>query len=71
MQEIIPKGSCALSKSESPADMAAALNNLITHPDCITKMSHIMLEQRDEVLISNRIKLVLELFYSIIKSWDT
>lgn len=68
MQEIIPKGSCALSKSESPADMAAALNNLITHPDRITKMSQIMLEQRDEVLISNRIKLVLELFYSIIKS---
>ena len=68
MQEIIPKGSCVLSKSESPADMAVALNDLIAHPERIAKMSQIMLEHRDEVLISNRIKPLIELFYSIIKS---
>ena len=67
MEEIIPNGSFVLSKSETPEDMALALNNLISHPDRIAKMSQTMLERRNEVLISNRIELLLKLFYSIIK----
>ena len=67
MQEIIPRGSFTLSKSETPEDMALAINSLISHPDRIAKMSQTMLNHRDEVLISNRIQLLLKLFYSILK----
>lgn len=68
MQEIIPEKSYILSQSETPADMATAINDLISHPDRIAKMSEIMLAHRSEVLISNRIKSLISLFNDIIKS---
>ena len=67
MKEIIPKGSFVLSQSETPSDMAKALNDLIAHPDIIRKMSQIMLEHRHEVLISQRIKVLEQLFDDIIE----
>lgn len=67
MREIVPKDSFVLSKSESPKDMAAAINHLCTHPELITKMSETMLTHRPEVLISERIKTLLSLFNDIIK----
>ena len=62
MREIIPEGSFILSKSESPDDMAKAINSLLRHPDCIAAMSKTMLKHRREVLISARIKPLLDLF---------
>ena len=62
MQEIIPDGSYVLSKSASPEDMAKTLNTLISHPDRIATMSRVMLKHRHEVLISNRINSLLDLF---------
>lgn len=68
MREIIPDGGYILSKSESPTDMANAITDLISHPDCIAKMSETMLKHRHEVLISNRIKPLIKLFSDIINS---
>lgn len=65
MREIIPEGGYILSKSDSPEDMAKALNDLLTHPDRIAKMSKTMLQHRRETLISVRIKSLLDLFVKI------
>ena len=65
MQEIIPNSSFVLSKSETPEDMAAALQELFTHPEIIRQMSEVMLKHRDEVLISKRIKLLEKYFRSV------
>ena len=62
MKEIVPPGSYILSKDESPAEMAATLNNLLEHPEKIRKMSEIMLKHREEVLISTRIKILEKIF---------
>ena len=67
MREIIPDGSYILSKSESPADMAKAITDLISHPDRIARMSQVMLKHRHEVLISNRINSLLDLFNHCVK----
>ncbi len=64
MKEVVPHGSYILSKDESPAEMAATLNNLLEHPEKIRKMSEIMLKHREEVLISTRIK-ILEKYMKI------
>lgn len=56
MKEVVPPGSYALSESPSVADMAAALNDLLAHPERIHQMSEAMLAHRDEILISKRIK---------------
>ena len=66
MQEIIPKGSYILSAGPTPAQMATALNNLLQHPEKIQQMSEIMLKNRNEVLISNRIKILEKYFSDII-----
>lgn len=66
MQEIIPKGSFILSNGPTPVQMAAALNNLLEHPEKIQQMSEIMLKNRNEVLISNRIKILEKYFSDII-----
>jgi glycosyltransferase involved in cell wall biosynthesis len=66
MQEIAPKGSFVLSNGPTPAQMAEALNNLLQHPDKIQQMSEIMLKNRNEALISNRIKILEKYFSDII-----
>lgn len=67
MQEVVPRGSFILSASENSEDMAKALNDLLAHPERIGQMSKIMLEHRDEVLISRRIKILEKAFSDIIK----
>lgn len=67
MVEIVPKGSFVMSTNESPEEMANALNDLLKHPDRIEKMSKIMLDHREEVLISKRIKILEKIFNDIIK----
>ena len=71
MQEIIPKGSYILSAGPTPTQMATALNNLLQHPEKIQQMSEIMLKNRNEVLISNRIKILEKYFSDIINLWNT
>lgn len=66
MQEIIPKGSYILSTGPTPAQMAAALNDLLQHPEKIQQMSKIMLEHRTEILISKRIKILEKIFNGIV-----
>ena len=66
MQEIVPKGSYILSSGPTPAQMAAVLNDLLEHPEKIHQMSEIMLKNRNEVLISNRIKILEKYFSDII-----
>lgn len=62
MKEIVPPGSYILSMSEHPDDMEKALNNLFAHPEKIQTMSEIMSKHRHEILISNRIKILLDIF---------
>ena len=63
MKEIVPKGSFIVSTDESPAAMAATLQDLLNHPEKIAQMSQVMLRHRSEILISHRIK-ILEKFFS-------
>ena len=67
MQEVVPKGSFVMSKSETSAAMTEALNDLLNHPEKIEQMSKVMLNHRDEILISHRIKLLEKYFNDIIK----
>ncbi|MBR3122035.1 glycosyltransferase [Candidatus Saccharibacteria bacterium] len=67
MEEVIPAKSYLISKNETPEKMAESLNTIFAHPDKIAKMSKIMLKERDEVLMSNRIKLLEKIFNGIIK----
>ncbi len=65
MEEIIPAGGYVLSGNETPEKMTKALNDLISHPERIRSMSETMLKNRKEVLISKRIKIILDFFSSI------
>ena len=65
MKEVVPPGSYALSKSPSVADMAAALNDLLAHPERIRQMSEVMLTHRNEILISKRIKTLEKILCNI------
>ena len=67
MKEIVPSGSYVISASQSSESMATALDDLIRHPERIQQMSEVMLEHREEVLISNRIKILENIFNDIIK----
>lgn len=55
MQEILPKGSYILSKDPSSESMAAALSDLLEHPERIAKMSHIAIKNRSPKKISTKI----------------
>ncbi len=66
MREVVPSGSYIMSKTESSAEMAKSLNNLLKHPEKIEKMSKVMLDHREEILISNRIKKLEKIFKSLI-----
>ena len=66
MREIVPKGSFVMSADESPAKMAEAIDDLIAHPERITKMSEIVLKHRQEILVSNRIKTLVQYFHEIL-----
>ncbi|MBQ2659477.1 glycosyltransferase [Candidatus Saccharibacteria bacterium] len=65
MTEIVPAGSFVLSSGPSSAQMAAALNILLDHPDEISKMSAKMLESRDQIRISAKIDRLEQLFHNL------
>ena len=67
MKEIVPKGSFIISENETPAAMSVALNDLLQHPKKIAQMSKIMLENRKDILISKRIKILEKIFNDIIE----
>lgn len=62
MQEVVPKDSFVMSKNETPEEMAAALNDIFEHPEKIERMSKVMLKNREDVLISKRIKILEDIF---------
>ena len=68
MREIVPPGSYLESASPDPDDMAAALNKLLQNPNQIQKMSQIMINHREEVLVSKRIHKLETIFKKISKS---
>ncbi|MBQ3292709.1 glycosyltransferase [Candidatus Saccharibacteria bacterium] len=53
MSEVVPKAGSILTKGPNSDDIAAALNDLMSHPEKIQQMSRAMLAHRDEVRISN------------------
>lgn len=53
MSEVVPKAGSILTKGPNSDDIAAALNDLMSHPKKIQQMSRAMLAHRDEVRISN------------------
>ena len=67
MEEIVPPNSFIVSKNESPEEMAKSLNYIFKHPETIAEMSKIMLENRENILISHRIKTLEKIFSGIIK----
>lgn len=67
MTEVVPKNSFIKSKNASSEEMTNTLNDLLNHPEKIAEMSKIMLEHRDEILISHRIKTLEKIFSDIIK----
>lgn len=67
MCEVVPPGSYLLSVDETPMQMAETLNELLAHPEKIRKMSEIMIKNREEVLISRRIKKIEKIFEDITK----
>ena len=52
LKEIVPAAGSILTKSQSPQDVADAINEIIKNPTQITKMSNAMLRYRDEVRVS-------------------
>ena len=67
MKEVVPAGSYVISTNENSDEMAKALNDLLKHPERIEKMSKVMMEHREEVLISKRIKTLEKIFNEVIK----
>ena len=67
MEGLVPPRSYVLSSDETPAAMAAALTDLIKNPERISKMSRAMKERREETLVSNRIKTLVENFEQFLK----
>ena len=67
LKEIVPSGSYILASSPSVTDMAKAIQKIIKNPDCITKMSKIMLAHRDEVRVSNRIDKLETIFRELLE----
>lgn len=68
LEEIVPRGSYALTKSPSPTAIAETLDHLIAHPSEIAKMSEVMLTRRSDNKISTKITKLEKLFNDIIKS---
>ena len=67
LEEIVPHDSYVLTHSPSVADMAKAIKKIIKKPSCITEMSKVMLEHRDEVRISHRIDKLETIFRELLE----
>ena len=68
MKEVVPSGGYVMSQDETPAAMAESLDNLIAHPEQIAKMSQIMLNHREEILASKRIKKIEQILADELKA---
>ena len=66
MQEIVPRHSFIMSADQSPKSMAEAINQILDDPAIIAKMSKVMLDNRHEILMSKRIKTLIQYFYEIL-----
>ncbi len=67
MKEVVPEGSYVLSKNETPAAMAAALENLVAHPERVRQMSEVMIKNRYDILVSRRIEKLIKIFKDLKK----
>ena len=67
MKEIVPSGGYVFAKNPSSSAIAAAINDVIDNPEKIEKMSHVLLEHRDEVRVSRCIDKLEKIFESIQK----
>ena len=65
--EVVPAGGYVLADGPSPSEMAAALSELLAHPERVAKMSAVMRKHRSEVLISKRIVRLEGIFREITK----
>lgn len=68
LKEIVPEGGYLFADSPSPADMAAALNSLFSHPEEIERMSHIMLTHRSQIKNSTKINHLEQIFQNLLHS---
>ena len=71
MREIVPEGSYLMSENKTAHAMAKAINYVFEHPEIIQQMSEVMLNNREEVLISRRIEILEKIFAEIIKKNTT
>ena len=67
MEEILPEGSYVLASGPSPEAMASALNELLEHPERITKMSETLLKDRKRLDIKNKIDELEKIFKELKK----
>ncbi len=67
MKEVVPAGSYVMSKSESSEDMARAIDGVIEYPEKIREMSQVMLDHRKEILSSQKMAILVDIFSGIIK----
>ena len=67
MREILPEGGYVLCKNETVDGIAEAINELISNPEKISTMSQVMIEHRDEVTMSKRIKTLEKIISDINK----
>ena len=65
MEEVVPKGGYVMASGPGSDEMAAALTNLIAHPERIKQMSEVMIKHRKEVLMSQKIKMLLKIFENL------
>ena len=62
LSEVVPEGGYILASGPSPVEMAAALADLLAHPERIAEMSKVMIKHRSEVLVSRRVKELEKIF---------
>ena len=65
MQEILPPGSFVMADGSSPQQIAAAINELINHPERISSMSKALLKHRSNLKISRKIDQLERIFTNL------
>jgi glycosyltransferase involved in cell wall biosynthesis len=62
MKEVVAEGGYLLANGPSAKQMAGALDYLYKHPEMVKKMSETMIAHRKEVLQSEKIKGLLQIY---------
>lgn len=65
MREILPHDSYLLSKGPDSAQIAAALADLLSHPENLATMSHLLINNRSQIRISHKIDDLERLFNNL------